>query len=121
MTGIDLVHGPYERQGYDFHVMDIMETELPRGFDACVSFDVLEHIETEKVGRVLANIDASAPVLVFTIAGYGQPPQHLTVKSPGWWLNMLYSHMANRQWLIETLQRYKNKPSPVYLFMGTPL
>lgn len=121
MTGVDLVAGPYVRGGYEFVTLDIQEQELPRGFDAAISFDVLEHMETGKVGEVLANIDKSAPMLILQIAGYDAPPEHLTVKSPGWWLNMFYNHMAGREWLVQVFRRYKDRESPVYLFMGIPV
>ena len=124
MTGVDLVTGPYKREGYEFQTCDIEQEDLPRGFEAAVSFDVLEHIQTDKVGRVLANIGRSAPVLVFTIAGYGSPPEHLTVQSPGWWLDQLIQCTEPRNWSVETFNRYPQllpQRTPVWLFMGTPL
>ena len=121
VTGVDLVCGPYIREGYAFLTLDVMRDELPRDFEAALCFDVLEHLETDGVAFALRNLDASAPVLALTIAGYGGPPHHLTVKSPGWWLNMLLSQMRPRQWLVQVFQRYPDKPSPVYLFMGTPI
>jgi SAM-dependent methyltransferase len=120
VTGVDLVQGPYQRPGYEFLVMDVAEQQLSRDYEAALCFDVLEHIATDNVARVLRNIEQSAPILIFTIAGYGSPPHHLTVKSPGWWLNSILQNCQPRQWLVDVFQRYEEKPSNVYLFMGTP-
>lgn len=116
-TGVDLVAGPYTRSGYEFKTCDFAEDSLPRGFDAVVSFDVLEHLEPNSVPSALANIDACADVCVLQIAGWGNPPLHLTVKSPGWWLNMILNHMRWRTWTFQTWHRYESH-SPIYLFQG---
>ena len=124
VMGVDLVGGPYDRKdkGYEFQTCDIQEQPLPRGFDAVLSFDVLEHMDPAKIGYVLANIDASAPVCVLQIAGYEAKPEHLIVKSPGWWLNAISNHMkiTTRQWAVQVFTRYRQMSSPVYLFIGTP-
>lgn len=118
VTGVDLVNGPYNRKGYAFQTLDIMEQELPTGFDAVLSFDVLEHIETAKVPFVLKSIGQAAPLVILSIAGYSVPPSHLTVKSPGWWLNALYGNMENRTWSVQIFNRYAHVQSPVYIFIG---
>lgn len=125
VAGVDLVTGPYPRKGYAFSTVDIQTTDLPRGFEAVVCFDVLEHMDTESVGATLANLGDSAPIQVLQIAGYGHPPEHLTVQSAGWWLDQLREHMAPRRWWMESFTRYPRstvvEPTPVWLFVGTPL
>lgn len=67
---------------------------LPGPNDAVVCTDVMEHIPTDQVPAVLANLRAAATKLVFLgIAlfpdGFGPKvlgrPLHLTVQSPAWW------------------------------------
>jgi hypothetical protein len=67
---------------------------LPRPNDAVVCTDVLEHIPTDKVPAVLANLRAAATRVVFLgialFPDYFGPkflgkPLHLTVKPPEWW------------------------------------
>ncbi|HLP09690.1 MAG TPA: class I SAM-dependent methyltransferase [Opitutaceae bacterium] len=67
---------------------------LPRPNDAVVCTDVLEHIPTDKVPAVLANLRAAATKAVFLgIAlfpdGFGPKvlgrPLHLTVQTTDWW------------------------------------
>jgi len=118
VVGVDLVPGPYDRAGYTFQACQITEQPLPDGFDVTLCFDVLEHIPEDKVDSALANIGQSAQAFVLSIAGYGNPPIHPTVKSPGWWLNKLLNHMPGRSWLCEVFERYEDRPSPVYLFLG---
>ena len=67
---------------------------LPRPNDAVVCIDVLEHIPTDQVPAVLANLRAAATQIVFLgIAlfpdGFGPKvigqPLHLTVQPADWW------------------------------------
>ncbi|MFT3829189.1 MAG: class I SAM-dependent methyltransferase [Opitutaceae bacterium] len=67
---------------------------LPGPSDAVVCTDVMEHIPTDKVPAVLANLRAAATKAVFLgIAlfpdGFGPKvlgrPLHLTVQTPEWW------------------------------------
>ncbi len=71
------------------------ENALPGPNDAVVCTDVLEHIPTDLVPAVLANLRAAAAKVVFLgIAlfpdSFGPKvigaPLHLTVKPPAWWL-----------------------------------
>lgn len=118
VTGVDLVPGPYKRTGYVFQLCHLVKQPLPSGYDVALCFDVLEHIPEKDIDVVLRNIGQSAQAFAFTIAGYGRPPIHPTVKSPGWWLNKLFCHMPGCTWLCEVFERYENRQSPVYLFMG---
>lgn len=66
-----------------------------------VCTDVMEHIPTEKVDAVLANIAASVQRAAFTISfvpdNFGRSigqPLHLTVKPPAWWQTKLGEHFA---------------------------
>ena len=118
VTGVDLVPGHYRRKGYAFQTCHIAKERLPDGYDAALCFDVLEHIPEKDIDTVLENIGRSAQSFVLSIAGYGKPPIHPCVKSPGWWLNKLLNHMPGRSWLCEVFERYEDRESPVYLFLG---
>lgn len=120
VTGVDLVPGPYDRQGkgYAFQTCHLVHQRLPRDYDVAVCFDVLEHLPEKEIDTVLENIGQSAQSFVLSIAGYGKAPIHPTVKTPGWWLNKLFNHMPGRSWLCEVFERYEDRESPVYLFMG---
>lgn len=120
VTGVDLVQGPYDRRskGYAFMTRHLVKERLPNEYDVTLCFDVLEHIPEEDIDTVLENIGQSARSFVLSIAGYGHAPIHPTVKTPGWWLNKLFNHMPGRSWLCEVFERYEDRESPVYLFMG---
>ncbi len=71
---------------------------LPRPNDAVVCTDVMEHIPTDKVPAVLANLRAAATRAVFLgIALFPDRfgpkvlgrPLHLTVQSPEWWRDQI--------------------------------
>ena len=73
-------------------------TDLPDVYDAVICTDVLEHIPTERVPAVLANLRGSTRTFAyFAIAlfddGFGPKllgePLHLTVKPPNWWFAQL--------------------------------
>jgi SAM-dependent methyltransferase len=118
VMGIDLVAGPYTREGYDFAVCDVTCQNPPTDFDLVCAFDLLEHIETDQVPKALTNIGQTADRFVFTIAGFGNPPIHPTVKSPGWWLNALFNNIPVTGWAVSLIPHYSGRPLPVYLFMG---
>jgi len=106
VTGIDIVPGPYERKGYEFVIHNLQEGEMPfadKVFDYCVSFDVLEHIETEKINDVLWEMFRVAKNIILMVpchhnTGKGlMKALHLTVKFPEWWIERInkYSSQAN--------------------------
>ena len=122
VSGCDVANGPYVRT-YPFWKCDIRDTAIPAGYDLALCFDVLEHIDTDQVIPALANIAQSAERFVFTIAGYGEPPTHLTIKSPGWWLNKLVQVFPGHAWHVQVFERDRTdrgEVRPVYLFIGGP-
>lgn len=117
VCGFDLVDGPYIRN-FTFGLCDITTTPLPSGYDLALCFDVLEHLASDSIDKVLANIAQSASRFVLSIAGYGGEPTHLTVKTPGWWLNHILQATPGFAWYVEVFERHSDYDSPVYLFMG---
>eukprot|EP00913_Durusdinium_trenchii_P011152 g10474.t1 len=68
--------------------------DMPGEFDAVICTDVMEHIPTDRVGAVLANLKSCTRKFAYlAIAlfpdGFGPKligePLHLTVKPPNWW------------------------------------
>lgn len=68
--------------------------DMPGEYDAVICTDVLEHIPTERIAAVLANLRSCTRKLAYlAIAlfpdGFGPEligePLHLTVKPPNWW------------------------------------
>jgi len=114
VTGVDIAVGDYTRYGYDF--CDTLPTEQ---CDAVLSFDVLEHIPTPEIPRVLADIGKLAPVFVVSIGCYPTDAKiHETVMSPDQWLSELhrYTRMNWRQ--LEVFQRHTEFDSPVLVAIG---
>jgi SAM-dependent methyltransferase len=109
VTGVDIVSGPYDREGYNFVMHDVTKSQLPFGdkeFDLAVSFDVLEHLEPEFVSDVLWDIFRVAKKVVIVVPllheTEGKPllgKLHRTVKPAEWWiekLNNLSFKLANK-------------------------
>ena len=72
--------------------------DLPGVYDVVLCTDVLEHIPTERIPAVLANLRAATGQLCYLAValfadGFGErilgQPLHLTVKPPEWWLEQL--------------------------------
>jgi SAM-dependent methyltransferase len=95
-----------------FIVRDLNKTmpfHAPYGY--CV--DVMEHVPTEDVSKVLRNILGSAHHVFFCIAlfddlhgrKFGIGPLHLTVKPAVWWLDQLRSLGAVIHWSASDVNR----------------
>lgn len=103
VTGLDIAKGPYDRSKYKFVLHDVNEMSLPFDddeFDYCLSFDVMEHIAEEKVPFVLKEMARVSRHMIIKVACSGGPPLHLTVKSPGWWLDELLNNCPEILWQL---------------------
>lgn len=91
-TGLDIVDGPYNRDGYNFVKHDITLGRLPfkdDEFDYCVSFDVLEHFPPKWIEEVIWDIFRVSRNVVLGVSCCRRGILHLTVKTPEWWLEKL--------------------------------
>jgi SAM-dependent methyltransferase len=87
---------PEKYQFIEHDLMDSVPVHAPYGY--CT--DVMEHIPTDDVDRVLSNILAAAQHVFFRISTepdvmgpkYLKQPLHLTVKDYGWWCNKFVEH-----------------------------
>lgn len=102
VTGVDVAAGPYDRD-YRFVLHNVAEQPLPFGdseFDYCLCFDLIEHIAEERVPFVLKEMVRVSRHIIIKVACSGSPPLHLTVKSPGWWLNKLLDNCPEISWQL---------------------
>jgi len=105
VTGVDVAgcEGIYDRSKYRFIKHDLTEFPYPFGdneFDYCLSFDVMEHLPEDKVSDVLREMGRISHGILVKIACSGKPPLHITVKSPGWWLNQLIESCPDFSWRL---------------------
>jgi len=120
VTGLDIVPGPYDRDGYDFVKHDLALGILPfedDTFDLCLSFDVLEHLHQKWSYQVIWDMLRISREAILTIACEGGPPLHLTVKSPGWWLNRALQARLDANWRVLKVWK-RNSKLPVILLHG---
>jgi len=94
VTGLDLVPGreDYDRSKYKFVLHDLQSGFLPfedNMFDACVSFDVLEHLEERFIGQVLFEMFRVADEVFLSVACFERIPFHQTVQNEAWWIKKL--------------------------------
>lgn len=113
VTGIDITEGTYDRSKYKFIKFDITEFPYPfenNEFDYCLSFDVMEHLPEDKVSDALREMARISLNIIVKIACSGKPPLHITVKSPGWWLNQLITSCPDFSWrLLRNYERICQK------------
>jgi len=103
VTGIDIADGSYDTSKYKFIKYDLIETPYPfkdNEFDYCLSFDVLEHLSEKDIELVLKEMARISRGIFVKVACSGKPPLHLTIKSPGWWLNKLITSCPDFSWRL---------------------
>lgn len=93
VTGLDIVPGPYNRDGYNFVKHDLSSGLLPfkdNEFDYCILFDVVEHLPQKWVGQLIYDaLRVSTDGIVGTAACFERKELHLTVKESEWWLELI--------------------------------
>jgi SAM-dependent methyltransferase len=112
VTGVDIYEGKivYERKGYNFIEHDLTETPYPffkdNEFDYCLSFDFLEHIPEESIAGILKEMARISRGIFVKVSCHGIPPLHITIKTPGWWLNQLTTNCPDFSWrLLRNVER----------------
>jgi SAM-dependent methyltransferase len=111
VTGVDIEKGKliYDRQAYKFVEHDLLKFPYPfkdNEFDYCISFDVLEHLPEQNIPAVLKEQARISLNAIAKVSCHGIPPLHVTVKSPGWWLNQLTEYSPDFSWrLVRNVER----------------
>jgi len=108
----------YDRSWYRFDKHDLTETPYPykdNEFDYSLSFDVFEHLKEEYID---ANLQEMARIsrkgIIVKVSCSGEAPLHLTIKSPGWWLDKLSDNCPNFSWqLLRNFERIAKKDGPM--------
>ena len=101
VTGLDIADCLYDRSGYKFIKYDITNSQKAfddEEFDYCISFDVLEHLPEDVIDDVLKDMARISRNIILKVASSGKPPLHLTVKTPGWWMNKLIITCPDFSW-----------------------
>jgi SAM-dependent methyltransferase len=105
VTGVDIFDNDavYDRWAYKFIQHDLTKTPYPFGdneFDYCLSFDVMEHLPEECAAPALQEMARISRAIIVGISCTGRQPLHLTVKSPGWWLDQLTENCHDFSWRL---------------------
>jgi SAM-dependent methyltransferase len=103
VAGIDITGGPYDHDGYGFNEVDLIKCPwswpaYKQDWDYALCFDVLEHIEPKYMDNVLIEMSKIAKNIILKVACWGEPPLHICVESPGWWLNQLLHNCPDFDW-----------------------
>lgn len=79
-----------------FHVLDLQqEIDFKTAFDLIVSFEVLEHIQEDRVGtfiQTMANHADTNTLIICTASTVDAYDVHVTVKPREWWLQKFRQH-----------------------------
>jgi len=103
VTGIDVTSASYTHDGFKFIKHDLVEPLTFLGdnsADACISFDVLEHLKESDAMNMLTEMVRIGKCVVFSVASHGEPPLHLTIESPGWWLDKVIEDFPQCEWQV---------------------
>ena len=124
VTGLDIVDCLYDRSGYKFIKEDLTTDSMRFNygeFDYCISFDVLEHLPEEYIADVLEDMARISSNVILKVASSGIPPLHVTVRTPGWWMNQLIVNCPDFSWrLIGSYQPHPDNKVKAYspMFYG---
>jgi len=111
VTGVDIYEGKiiYNRKGYKFIEHDLTKFPYPfkdNEFDYCLSFDVLEHLTENEIAAVLREMARISRGIFLKVSCHGIPPLHITIKTPGWWMNQLTTNCPDFSWqLLRNFER----------------
>lgn len=110
-VGLDCTSNIYDLP--DYYIHDLTKGMLPfsdERFDWLLCFDVLEHLPEDSIDFVISEFKRVALCNVISIAHYGRPPLHLTVKSVDWWQKKIRDiFKLPGMCPYEVIQRYANK------------
>ncbi len=126
VTGVDIVEEKimYDRSKYTFLEMDLRETPYnfsDRQFDYAVSFDFIEHLPPDCIGPVLQEMGRVSSGVIMKVACNSEPLLHLTVRTPGWWLDTFIKRCPEFTWrLLRNFEREHPSGETIYapLFYG---
>jgi len=113
VTGVDIFDNDavYNRERYKFIKQDLIQTPYPfkdNEFDYCLSFDVLEHLPPEAIAPALKEMGRISSNIFLAVSCTGGRPLHLTVKTPGWWLDRLIENCPDFSWrILRNFERIK--------------
>jgi len=114
VTGLDIVPGLYDRDGYIFVKHDMTRGRMPfkdKTFDYCLSFDFLEHLPTKWIEEVIWDMFRVSYYVILVLPCFHEIRSslkrqlHLTNKSAEWWiekLNRLASNTEDKHITIHT-------------------
>lgn len=106
VTGSDIFDNKviYDRSPFKFVKHDMMVTPYPfkdHEFEYTCSFDVLEHLPQPYIAPALQEMARISTSGIFVaVSCTGEKPLHLTIQSPGWWLNQLIDNCADFSWQL---------------------
>lgn len=129
VTGVDIVEEAimYDRSKYTFMEMNLRETPYDfndRQFDYTLSFDFVEHLPPDCVESVLREMCRVSNGVILKVACNSESLLHLTVKTPGWWLDKLIENCPDFTWrLLRNFERIHPCGETIYapLFYGKRL
>jgi 2-polyprenyl-3-methyl-5-hydroxy-6-metoxy-1,4-benzoquinol methylase len=116
VTGIDIIRGVYPRNGYSYVKHDITKAWPfeDKQFDYVLCFDVLEHLPEADISYTVSQMESKGRNALVSIAHYGSPKIHLTIKPYEWWVEKL------KNWhLVRLIDRYGNEDCKVSIFRFT--
>jgi len=94
VTGLDIVPGPYNRDGYHFVQHNLHQGPLPfqdDEFDCCISFDCIEHLEPKWARSLIYEMErvTRGGNIIGTAACFKSSILHETIENKEWWMEMI--------------------------------